>query len=168
MVLPGATRMLCIITEFAISTPLCIPIMECSRTIAGQHRYWEGPSGNRVLMWNGDHYHLGNEMFFSPHSGSAYTIRDELYDHVNSKLFYDVEDEEAAEEAALHTRIERYLHNLEDEKYPYSMVPFMVSGAITDNAPPSKDIARRVNKLNEYYKGKIHFQMATLGSFSRK
>ena len=65
--------------------------------------YWEGPSGNRVLMWNGDHYHLGNEMFFSPHSGSAYTIRDELYDHINSKLFYDVEDEEAAEEAALHT-----------------------------------------------------------------
>lgn len=127
--------------------------------------YWEGPSGNRVLMWNGDHYHLGNEMFFSPHSGSAYTIRDELYDHINSKLFYDVEDEEAAEEAALHTRIERYLHNLEDEKYPYSMVPFMVSGAITDNAPPSKEIARRVNKLNEYYKGKIHFQMATLEQF---
>ena len=45
------------------------------------------------------------------------------------------------------------------------MVPFMVSGAITDNAPPSKEIARRVNKLNEYYKGKIHFQMATLEQF---
>ena len=63
--------------------------------------YWEGPSGNRVLMWNGDHYHLGNEMFFSPHSGSAYTIRDELYDHINSKLFYDVEDEEAADSRLL-------------------------------------------------------------------
>ena len=45
------------------------------------------------------------------------------------------------------------------------MGPFMVSGAITDNAPPSKEIARRVNKLNEYYKGKIHFQMATLEQF---
>ena len=76
---------------------------------------------------------------------AVYTIRDELYDHINSKLFYDVEDEEAAEEAALHTRIERYLHNLEDEKYPYSMVPFMVSGAITDNAHKQRSPAVSIN-----------------------
>lgn len=129
--------------------------------------YWETPSGKRILMWNGDHYHLGNEMFFAPHAGTAYTIQDEFSEDIRSCriLNRSGEDVEKTELEILKVRLERYLENLEKEEYPYGLVPFMVSGAITDNAPPGKEIARRVRELNEFYQGRIRFRMVTLEQF---
>ena len=63
------------------------------------------------------------------------------------------------------TRLERYLANLEEEGYPYDLAPFMVSGAITANAPPNRKIAERVNELNSLYQGRITFKMVTLEQF---
>ena len=132
--------------------------------------YWETPKGNRILVWNGEHYHLGNEMFFSPHGGSTYTVYDEFDQPIRDNRILNGEDEDikATEEHILHTRLERYLRNLENEQYPYDLVPFMVSGAITDNAPPNKEIAHRVNELNAYYNGRIVVQMVTLEEFFRQ
>ena len=41
----------------------------------------------------------------------------------------------------------------------------MVSGCITDNAPPNEAIAKRVQELNKIYDGKIQFRMVTLDWF---
>lgn len=129
--------------------------------------YWEGPLGNKVLVWNGEHYHFGNEMFLSPHAGSSYMTYDEFHKPLgsNSVLNHCAKDTDEKEMEIAKTRIERYLANLEKEGYPYERVPFMVSGAITDNAPPNSGIAKRVNELNEIYQGKIEFCMATLEQF---
>lgn len=129
--------------------------------------YWESPKGNRVLVWNGDHYHLGNEMFLPPHGGTTYMVEDEFSTAIrrNGILNQNAEDTEKTEMEIAKTRLERYLVNLEVEGYPYSMVPMMVSGAITDNAPPGKEIARRVNELNAVYQGSIVFKMVTLEQF---
>ncbi|MCR4960264.1 MAG: hypothetical protein K6A74_02330 [Lachnospiraceae bacterium] len=129
--------------------------------------YWKTPQNNKILMWNGDHYHLGNEMFFSPHGGSDYTFHDE-YSHglsENSILNHDAECVGEKELEICETRIKRYLENLEDEGYPYDLVPFMVSGAITDNAPPNIKIAERANILTERFAGKVNFKMVTLEQF---
>lgn len=132
-----------------------------------QPYYWETPKGNKLLMWNGDHYHVGNEMFFSPHAGSNYTFFDEYSSAINNNqiLNKDPDTVDKDELQICTTRIQRYLENLESEKYPYDLVPFMVSGAITDNAPPSIEIAKRVHELNEYFHGDVIFQMATLEDF---
>lgn len=129
--------------------------------------YWESPKGNRLLVWNGDHYHLGNEMFLSPHGGTTYMVRDEFskplidFDILNESA----ENTKAKEMEIAAIRIERYLENLENEGYPYSLVPLMVSGAITDNAPPNAEIAVRVHELNAHYNGRITFKMVNLEQF---
>ena len=132
--------------------------------------YWESPKNNRVLVWNGDYYHLGNEMFFAPRAGNTYLIRDEYHEPMNQHMILNRREieTEKLEWEILQTRLERYLSALEEENYPVSFVPFMVSGCITDNAPPSAALAERVNRLNEVYKGCIHFEMATLDTFFNK
>ncbi|HBE87368.1 MAG TPA: hypothetical protein DDW53_21495, partial [Lachnoclostridium sp.] len=52
----------------------------------------------------------------------------------NFILNQNTEDTYENEMKIVKTRIQRYLDNLNEEGYPYDIVPFMVSGAITDNA----------------------------------
>lgn len=129
--------------------------------------YWESPKGNRVLVWSGDYYHLGNEMFFAPCGGSTYQVHDEYHEPFNHQMIlnHDKEDTERMEWEICQTRLERYLDSLENEGYPCSFVPFMVSGCITDNAPPSAALAERVNELNKRYQGKVSFRMVNLDQF---
>ncbi len=129
--------------------------------------WWETPKGNRVLVWNGEYYHFGNELCFAPHGASTYMIQDEISRRFASSSIYreSAEDTDSTELASLHSRLERYLQNLESEGYPADFIPIMVSGAITDNAFPSAEIARRVNLLNEKYEGQVEFHMTTLDAF---
>lgn len=116
--------------------------------------WWETPKGNKILVWNGDQYHLGNELLLSPNAGNTYMIKDEFEDEINTNQL-----------EVLETRVSRYLKNLEGEEYPYDFVPVMVSGAITDNAPPNGKIAERISEMNKYFKGNIKFEMVTLDDF---
>lgn len=129
--------------------------------------YWETPKGSRVLVWNGDYYHLGNELFLAPHGGSTYQIRDEFHAPINNHMILNqsAKDTWQKELEIGQKRVERYLENLEEESYPWNFVPFMVSGSITDNAPPSLAAAERVNLLNQMYGGRIVFHMVTLDQF---
>ena len=129
--------------------------------------YWEGPGGNRVLVWNGEHYHYGNELFLAPHGGNSYLTYDEFHrPYMEGELpGMQAEEVEKEEMKIASCRIERYLANLEEEGYPYNLVPVMVSGVVTDNAPPSAEIARRLQQLNVSYKGQIRFRMVTLEQF---
>lgn len=129
--------------------------------------FWKTPEGNKLLVWNGDHYHLGNELFLPPNGGTTYMIHDEFSEPIRNNLILNQSPENTAETEMkiCTTRIERYLRNLEQEGYNYDFVPLMVSGAITDNSPPGKELPQRIQELNEYYKGSITFQMATLDTF---
>lgn len=129
--------------------------------------YWETPKGNRILVWNGDYYHLGNELFFAPHGGNTYQIRDEFHDPMNRHMILNrsSKDTDEREREIGRIRLGRYLENLEAEGYPWDFVPFMISGCITDNAPPSMAVAERVNELNRGYGGQITFQMVNLDQF---
>lgn len=129
--------------------------------------YWETPQGNRLLVWNGDHYQLGNEMFLAPHAGGSYMVQDEFTPPLRQYaiLDRDAADTEHTELSIAAKRLVRYLDNLEEEGYPYDLAPLMVSGAGTDNAPPSKTIAMRLEKLNRFFDGKIRLKMVNLEQF---
>lgn len=129
--------------------------------------FWEGPNGNKILVWNGEHYHFGNEMFLAPHAGSSYMTLDEFNEPLNHGELFKTSagDTDQKELEIAKIRLERYIDNLRKEDYPFDFVPFMVSGAITDNAPSGIGIMHRLNQLNEAFGGHVHFQMATLEQF---
>ena len=71
--------------------------------------YWKTPKGNKILVWNGEHYHFGNEFGIVKTATGSYINRDEFVDKFNS----DNRDEIGTK------RLYRYLSNLEKEGYEY-------------------------------------------------
>ncbi len=129
--------------------------------------YWEGPKGGKVLMWNGEHYHFGNELFLGSYAGNSYMVLDEynLPFHGNMLFQKNREDTLKNELEIGSKRIIRYLENLESEGYNLDFVPIMVSGSLTDNSFPSEGVAQRINALNTHFAGEISFYMVTLDEF---
>lgn len=131
--------------------------------------YWQGPKKNKVLVWTSDHYHTGNEMYICPHGASSYLLYDDIRESISRGFRSSgVEETKRKELEMAETRILRYVQNLEEEDYQYDFFPMMVSGAITDNAPPNADVAKRVNELNEIFDGKVTIKMVTLDEFFDK
>jgi len=117
--------------------------------------WWETAKGEKLLVWNGEHYHFGNELGFAPLAGSSYQIKDEC-DH--DTIYYDFW--KMAE-----TRIPRYIQQLEKEDYPYDFFPMMVSGLRTDNAPPSPAIMEMITRWNREHRDLVEIKMVTLDQF---
>lgn len=129
--------------------------------------WWETPSGNRILVWNGDHYHFGNELFLAPNGGLSYMDKDEFHDPFNNYRLCQtgVRETERQEEEIMYKRLTRFVENLEEEEYPYDFFPVMVSGARTDNGFPNHGIAERINKWNRQHGDAIELKMAVLEDF---
>lgn len=129
--------------------------------------YWETTTGEKLLVWNGEHYHLGNELMLSPLAGTTYTIFDDYTKLIeNSMVFNKDYDTTIKEEKEIFQhRIQNYLNNLEAEGYPYDFIPIMVSGGITDNSPPNGAISQRVNWINETFADSLSVEMSTLDVF---
>lgn len=119
--------------------------------------YWETPNKDKVLVWMGDHYMLGNELGIVPGALTKYMIQDE-FDCANQEDRFDVGK----------VRVERYLKNLEKENYPYDFVPVMVSGLPTDNAPPTPHIMDHIHKWNDMFGDKVTITMVSLDEFFKK
>ncbi len=78
--------------------------------------YWESPDGSRILVWNGEHY---------------------MFSNINLQLHVGVSASEAP--------VAEYLNRLQGrDDYPYDLVGFPISGEVTDNAGPRKELSDRV------------------------
>lgn len=120
--------------------------------------YWETPKGQEILVWNGEHYLLGNSLGLAPAGLLSSLVKDELDPPMRQADNYPI----AAK------RLPRYLRQLELDGYPYDFVPIQISGAMTDNAPPSEDIIRFVNEWNGRHGGQIRLQMGSLSAFCQQ
>lgn len=120
--------------------------------------FWETPAGDRVLVWNGEHYHLGNELGVVPGAGSSYLIKDEC----DADMIYH--DNWGVAER----RIPRYFETLDDAGYPYDFAPVMASGLRSDNAPPSPAIVDFIERWNRTHGEQIRVEMVTLSQFFRR
>ena len=117
--------------------------------------WWETPRGNRLLVWNGEHYHYGNELGLVPKAVSSYLIKDECDAEM---IFTD-------NRAVAEIRIPRFFDHLEKSGYPYSFVPIMASGLRTDNAPPNRHIMEEIGWWNNKHGERYHVEMITLDRF---
>lgn len=82
--------------------------------------YWQSPDGSKILHWNGEHYLFAN---------------------------YDLLVHEGIEKSF--PKIVDYLTKLQARgDYPYDRIAFNVSGYVTDNCPPKKELSDRVREWN--------------------
>lgn len=126
----------------------------------GRRQYpflWETSGGQDLLVWSGEHYHLGNMLGLSPGAAITYGFEDELRPCTRTDDTHPI--------AAV--RLPRYLRQLELDGYPHDFALVQVAGAMTDNAPPSTEIIRFVREWNERHGDRIEILMTTPSDFCR-
>lgn len=113
--------------------------------------WWETPNGNKILVWNGDHYQIGNDFMLIPNSFRI----DKGTEMITSEEQLDIAEQ----------RIFAYLENLEEEDYPFDFVPNMISGIVTDNAPPNPRLIEKIHQWNEKHGEQVEIELLTLHQF---
>ncbi|MCY9539672.1 glycoside hydrolase [Paenibacillus alvei] len=117
--------------------------------------WWQAPNGDRLLVWNGEHYMFGNELGLCPGALGQYMIQDEFDNQLIDAHHNDI----------ARIRMHRYVCRLEEEGYPYDFVPVMLSGLGTDNASPNGRIMEFIRDWNAQYGETIRIEMTTLSGF---
>ena len=103
--------------------------------------FWENAQGKRLLVWNGEHYNLGNALGVRPNVASNYMCQNYLG---KDGMLHDPVEE-------LHDNLDRYLTSCETQGYPYDFNITSVSGVFSDNAPPEPEILRVIQEYNRRY-----------------
>lgn len=135
-------------------------LMSCIHTHHGYHPlfrkqtpfWWESPDGNKILVWNGEHYNLGNELGIAQTPWFEYTLQDGMtFENLSS-------DEKAVR------RICAYVDTIKAEGYELAFAPVSVSGYMTDNSPPSLKVLDFIDRFNTMNTD-IELRMSTLDEF---
>lgn len=71
--------------------------------------FWENASGQRLLVWNGEHYNLGNVLGLQPNHAVNWMMRNRLGEDADAGTFFSDQ---------LHTNLDKYLTECETEGYP--------------------------------------------------
>lgn len=114
--------------------------------------FWENAQGKRLLVWNGEHYNLGNALGVRPNVASNYMCQNYLG---KDGMLHDPVEE-------LHDNLDRYLTSCETQGYPYDFNITSVSGVFSDNAPPELEILRVIQEYNRRYGQETQLKMVSL------
>lgn len=120
--------------------------------------WWENAEGKRLLVWNGEHYNLGNVLGFKPNYAPNYMQESYLG------------KKERAEEPvkALHENLMDYLKECVSQGYKYDFIISSVSGVFSDNAPPEVEIMEVIEEYNRLYGDDVKVQMVSLQELYEK
>jgi len=119
--------------------------------------WWEAPDGDRILVFNAEHYHFGNELGLVPGAVSSYIIKDEC----DADMIFG-DHWKVAE-----IRIPRFVDQLSRSGYRLPIIPVMASGLRTDNAPPNEEILHCIERWNRDHADIVRIRMVTLSEFFR-
>ena len=115
--------------------------------------FWENASGQRLLVWNGEHYNLGNVLGLQPNHAVNWMMRNRLGEDADAGTSFSDQ---------LHTNLDKYLTECETEGYPYDFIVTAVSGVFSDNAPPSVEIMETIRAYNKKYGQEVRVEMVSL------
>ena len=113
--------------------------------------FWENANGQRLLVWNGEHYNLGNVLGIKPNRADNFMQRAYLGSTV-PKGPVDT----------LWENLDGYLSSCEEQGYPYDFIITSVSGVFSDNAPPEPEILRMIQACNALHGQEVELQMVSL------
>ena len=114
--------------------------------------WWENAAGRRLLVWNGEHYNLGNVLGLKPNRVNSFMAQN----------FFGNAPIPADPVEALHGNLDRYLTECEQNGYPYDFIIASVSGVFSDNAPPESEILRVIEGYTARYPGETVIRMVSL------
>lgn len=114
--------------------------------------YWITPKGNKLLVWNGEHYLFGNELGIAQASEFEYTLQDGL-------TFAGMS---AYEKSCV--RIKAFIDTARKQGYEYDFITASVSGNMTDNSPASLKVLEFIDRYNSEHKD-TELKLATLDEF---
>lgn len=120
--------------------------------------FWENESGKRLLVWNGEHYNLGNALGLVYQKNANYMMQTYFGDQ--QKICEPVE--------VLKRNLDRYLDECLESGYPYDFLITSVSGVFSDNAPPNTDIQRMVEAFHAAFGNDMQLEMVTLQTLYEK
>ncbi len=120
--------------------------------------WWESASGRKLLVWNGEHYNIGNILGLAPGAAITYSFKDELHPNAATADTLPLAEK----------RLIRYLRQLEQDGYSHDFVPLMLSGLMTDNSPPSVRILEFARRWNELHGDRVRIEMTHLDAFFEK
>ncbi|MGL5348146.1 MAG: hypothetical protein ACRDA3_12410 [Peptostreptococcaceae bacterium] len=120
--------------------------------------YWQTPKGEKILVWNGEHYHFGNEFGIVKTATGSYINRDEFMNTFTQENRHEIGTK----------RLYRYLKALENENYELDFIPITVHGLPTDNGSPNIEVVEFINWWNENYGDEVTIKMTTLDNFFDK
>lgn len=113
--------------------------------------FWENEAGRRLLVWNGEHYNLGNSLGIVFCKNVNYMTEN----------YFGKEGAATALET-LHTRLLGSIAEYEESGYAYDFYITSVSGVFSDNAPANPAVIAMVNAFNQHYGQEIMLHMVTL------
>ncbi|MGL5614826.1 MAG: hypothetical protein ACRDD2_01140, partial [Sarcina sp.] len=120
--------------------------------------YWNTAKGNKLLVWNGEHYHFGNEFGIVNTATGSYINQDELAGSFTR--------DKVKEYGKI--RMFRFLKSLEDQNYEYNFVPITVHGLPTDNGSPNIEVMEFANWWNENFGEEVTVKVSSLENFFDK
>ena len=114
--------------------------------------WWQNAAGQRLLVWNGEHYNLGNVLGLKPNAVNSFMAQN----------FFGDEPVPTDPVAALERNLDRYLTECEQNGYPYDFIIASVSGVFSDNAPPEPEILRVIEGYTARNPGGVALRMVSL------
>ena len=114
--------------------------------------WWENAAGKRLLVWNGEHYNLGNVLGLKPNRGINFMTQNFFGDGPRPSDAVEV----------LHRNLEDYLTLCEENGYPYDFTIASVSGVFSDNAPPEPEILRVMEEHQRRWPDGVALKMVSL------
>ncbi|MDO4293807.1 MAG: hypothetical protein Q4C65_11350 [Eubacteriales bacterium] len=113
--------------------------------------FWENEQGERLLVWNGEHYNLGNALGIVFNRNVNFMTEN-----------YFGKNGESGPLENLHRNLAESIREYEDNGYAYDFYITSVSGVFSDNAPINPAIADTVAAFNERYGSEVTLRMVTL------
>lgn len=117
--------------------------------------WWETQEGDKLLVWNGDHYQIGNDFLFIPNSDQSKQYGVEGFTEKDWEDQFKVTEE----------RMFGFFDLLDKEGYEFDFCPVMISGIVTDNSPTSPRMMEGIHRWNERHGDNITVELVTLNEF---
>lgn len=113
--------------------------------------FWANEKGQRLLVWSGEHYNLGNALGLIPNRYPSY---------MTEHYFGSAVSDDALE--TLHKNLEASIGEYEQNGYPYDFYVTSVSGVFSDNAPANPEILSMIERYNRRWGDEVTLRMVTL------
>ncbi len=114
--------------------------------------WWKNKQGKRLLVWNGEHYNLGNVLGIKPN----------LSQNFMTVSYFGKEQQLEDAVSTLKRNLDEYLTSCEEQGYPYDFIICGVSGVFSDNAPPNLEILHTIEAFHKKYGTEVCLKMVSL------